>query len=223
MPAVRSALLVVGAAVGAAAIGYAVYGMTQVAPADGPTRPPADQPPAAGPPASPTGLGPRSTPFVWPAVRTPPTVPAAKANLADDEKVVGVMVNGRPRAYRVTALAKLTGHVVNDLIAGTAVSVTHCDRTGCTRVFSADTGEPLPIMTGGYQEGLLLKVGDGFYRQRDGRPLDPRSGPMPLRDLEFQEVTWNEWRTAHPTTDVYLEDPRPTQPSEARKREPDRP
>jgi hypothetical protein len=221
MPAVRSVLLVVGSAVGTAAIGYGVYGLSQVPPADSAVRAPADRPTTDRPTASGLGAGQPATPFVWPAVRTPPTVPAAQANLADDERVVGVVVHGRPRAYRIQALAKLTGHVVNDLVAGTAVSVTHCDRTGCTRVFTANTGETLPIMTGGYQSGLLLKVGDGFYRQQDGRPIDPRSGPMPLQDLEFREVTWKEWRTAHPTTDVYVADPSPmTRTDAGRLREP---
>jgi hypothetical protein len=156
--------------------------------------------------ALPAGTRPSATPFVWAGITRPATVKAAAAGLADDEPVVGVVVRGHARAYRVKALATITGHVVNDLLAGAPVTVTHCDLVGCTRVFTSDSGEPLPVMTGGRDaDGLLLKVGDRFYHQATGRPLsDPTGGPLPYRVIEFRETSWREWRTAHPATDVYV-------------------
>jgi hypothetical protein len=198
-----------GALAAALAVGIGIAGMIRTQ-KEG--RPPADVRPR------PSGgyVGPRATPFMWPGVNRPPTVPAAAADLADDEPVIGIVVAGRPRAYRLKALAAMTGHVVNDVVAGSAVTVTHCDRTHCTRIFTASISEPLPIMTGGYKEGLLLKVGDGFYHQADGTSSsDPHGAPLPLALLDYKQVSWKEWRTAHPDTDVYVADPRPGPPPEA--------
>jgi hypothetical protein len=69
-------------------------------------------------------------------------------------------------------------------------------------------------MTGGYGDGLVLKVGDGYYRQRDGRPFGSSDGiPFPYRELDFREATWAQWRAAHPETDVYVGDAGPEPPT----------
>jgi Protein of unknown function (DUF3179) len=192
---VRTTLLIIGlvAVAGLLALGVDVLRehrhKGRVAAATGDARPPA-------------------TPFIWPGVALPAVVPAAAAELADDEPVIGVVVRGKPRAYRVKALASSTGHVVNDLLAGAPVTVTHCDRTGCTRVFGGDGTEALAVMTGGYSGGLLLRVGGRFYHQVDGRPLDdPAGAALPYQAVEFRQVPWKEWRAAHPDTDVYVGEP----------------
>src|SRR5207244_3603110 len=61
-------------------------------------------------------------PFVWKfeaeGILRPPTVKADDAVLADDEEVIGVVVDGRARAYRLEALRRPPFHIVNDLVAG---------------------------------------------------------------------------------------------------------
>ncbi len=151
------------------------------------------------------------TPFVWPAPSQPPTVSADRAMLPDEEPVLGLLVNGTARAYRVKAFAGMTNHVVNDLIESTPVTVTHCDRDGCSRIFTGPGTEPLDIMTTGFNEGLLLSVDGQIFRQSDG------DGPN-LRSLPFEKTTWKAWRNAHPATDVYVEVPEPTPPRARGKR-----
>src|SRR5262245_35289056 len=112
--------------------------------------------------------GPTSTPFVYPGIKEPPTVPAAEANLTDDEEVIGVVIKGKPRAYRLAPFAGMLHHVVNDVVNKAAVTVTYCDRTDCIRTFTADGDRPLPVMLGGYNGGLLLRVGDDFFLQDTG-------------------------------------------------------
>jgi hypothetical protein len=155
----------------------------------------------------------QATPFLWPAKSRPATVSAAESGLKDDEVVIGVFVDGKARAYRRRAFAGMTNHVVNDVLGTIPVTVTHCDETGCSRVYTGDGTEPLQIMTGGFSGGLLLRIGDVFYHQSTGLPLrDPEATRIPYQLVEFEEVTWAKWRTAHPETDVYVGDPPGTPP-----------
>ncbi|HJZ91553.1 MAG TPA: DUF3179 domain-containing (seleno)protein [Gemmataceae bacterium] len=144
-----------------------------------------------------------ATPFIWPGRVRPAVVPARAATLADEEMVIGVVANGKARAYRVRAFSRMFDYVVNDVVGDTPITVTHCDRTGCTRVFTGDGSEPLPIKMGGYVDGLILLVNGTFYYHEDGRPADPRGPPFPYRQADFEQATWMAWRTAHPDTDVY--------------------
>src|SRR5262249_58636248 len=115
--------------------------------------------PAAAPPG--VGSGGTPTPFVWRGIRPPPVQAAAAAQLPDDAPVAGVVAGGQARAYLLTAMTGLTAHVVNDLVGGTPVTVTYCDRTDCLCGFTADTpGQPLEVNVGGWAGKLMLKGGD---------------------------------------------------------------
>jgi hypothetical protein len=152
-----------------------------------PPRP--DPPPSPAPPPS-------------DRVDRPATVPAAKASLADGDAVVGVVVLGKARAYRLDGFKFIAHHVVNDVVSRTAVTVTYCDRDDCLRVFTGDGEEPLPVGVGGYDGGLLLRVGNGRFRQKAGSAA--RGEGLPYRPMPFERVSWGEWKKAHPDTDVYL-------------------
>ena len=201
MPALRSGLFGAGAVLAAAAVGVGLHGVL--------TQDPLDEGPPPGA-AAPGPVGMRPTPFVWPGKVRPPTVPAARADLPDDEKVVGVVIGKQARAYWVRALSGPTNHIVNDLVGGAPLSVVHCDELRCSRVFTGQGGEPLPIWTVGFSDGLLIRVNDSAYRQKDLTPVgEGGAGPFPYAEVKFEETTWKEWRTAHPDTDVYVGDPRP--------------
>jgi len=151
---------------------------------------------------------PLATPFVWPGKMRPATVPAADAKLPDDELVIGVVAHGKARAYRRDAFAGLTNHVVNDMLGETPITVTHCDRNGCSRVFTGDGNEPLNFKTGGFTDQMLLYVDGIFYEQDTGRKMhDPDGTVLPYQRFDFEETTWAKWRAAHPDTDVYLGSP----------------
>lgn len=141
------------------------------------------------------------------AVAAPPT-PAAAARLRPDARVIGVTVDGRHRAYVVSALKSIRRHVVNDRLAGAAVTVSYCDKTDCAAAFTAP-GRPAPLdlSVGGFAEtgpdaGLLVRAGEHRYRQSSRRPLEADAPPFPYRVVEVQRTTWGEWRAAHPDTDV---------------------
>jgi len=141
-----------------------------------------------------------------PGISRPPAVSAAEAPLAGEELVVGVRAGGRSRAYVMRALARgAEFHVVNDVLGGVPVSVTHCNIYHCTRVFTGGpAGEPLDLSQGGVKdEGMVLRSGGHSYRQDTGESQDPGGSPLRYASLPWEETTWGEWRQAHPDTDVY--------------------
>ncbi len=144
-----------------------------------------------------------ATPSIMPPINTPPTIPAAQATLKDEEEIIGMIVKGKPRAYRVSAFAGPARHVVNDLLDGVPVTVTHCDQTKCTRVFTREGKEPLAIKLGGFDSSMLLYVNGHFYTQDNRHATNPSAPPFPYDAMEFEQTTWGKWRAAHPTTDVY--------------------
>jgi Protein of unknown function (DUF3179) len=172
--------------------------------------PPEDEPPAVPPPK---GAGPppavlRAPPDLMdlPGVDRPPVRPAAEAGLGDDAEVIGVLAGGRPRAYLVDALSQgPRSHVVNDVLGGVPVSVTHCDVYQCTRVFTGQGADPLALRQGGlHRGGMLLRWGGLPYSQETQAPLYPKSPAFPYRPHPYEATTWGAWRRAHPDTDVYL-------------------
>lgn len=137
----------------------------------------------------------------------PPTVPADAAGLDGSEEVIGVDVGGRPRAYRLRALLDPRRHVLNDLIAGTPVSLAYCDLSNCVQTYTSRVGsEPLSIGMGGMKDGgMVLKVGAVYYDHRTGRVVEGPADapPIPFDPVPWARTTWADWKRRHPTTDVY--------------------
>lgn len=143
---------------------------------------------------------------------SPAAVHPASARMADDAPVIGVTVGKRARAYALTAFANVRDHVLNDFLGGVALTVTHCPRTGCTKVFTdATRGRPLAIAVGGWagkpglmpgqDSVLLLRIEGERYYQDSGAALEG-SGTIPYTPADFDRTTWGEWRRAHPETDI---------------------
>jgi Protein of unknown function (DUF3179) len=141
--------------------------------------------------------------FDHPARYLPPTLAAAKAGLSAEEPVIGVRIAGRSRAYCRRVLEGPGNHVINDMIGNRPVTVTYCERKRCARVYSGEGTNPLHIRTGGYDDGLLLIIGAGRYRQDSGAPVEQGThGALPYSSIEFVETTWGRWRSDHPDTDI---------------------
>jgi hypothetical protein len=147
----------------------------------------------------------RTFDITLPGIECPPAVPAAGASTADDEPVIGVTAGGHSRAYLVRAMEGPTSHVVNDVLGGVPVSVTHCDIHHCTRAFTADSpGVPLSLAQGGLRDrGMVLRSGGYTYRQDSGAAFEPDGPPFPYASFPVEESTWGAWRKAHPDTDLY--------------------
>jgi hypothetical protein len=146
--------------------------------------------------------------FEMPGLQEPRALPAPEAKIADGDDVIGVVVNGKPRAYWLKALRYPPWHIVNDVVGGVPVSVTHCDRTNCTRVYTgARSSRPLDLNLGGlYGREMVVKVGDALYFQETGKPFEPGAAvpPLPYADHDWERTTWKAWRQRHPETEVFI-------------------
>jgi hypothetical protein len=142
-------------------------------------------------------------PGVVPGVTLPHIQKGAGAILSAQQQVVGVVVDGRARAYSMRALSFISQHVVNDLVGSVPVTVTYCGISDCLRVFTAEQREPLAVHGAGFDNGLRLMHGDKTYSQATGRAY--QDGTMlPLRPLPFERMSWTEWQRLHPKTDVFI-------------------
>jgi hypothetical protein len=149
--------------------------------------------------------------FRMEGIARPPIVEADSSGLRPDEEVIGVEVDGHPRAYRLSAFRDRSHHVVNDVIDGVPVTVSYCDLNDCARTYT-DRGKsgPLDVAVGGLFEGreMVLDVGGHLYFQKTGEPLKPGEVPsnLPLERLSPTRTTWERWRREHPSTGVYQGD-----------------
>jgi len=135
---------------------------------------------------------------------------AEAAGLDDAEEVIGVVVNGAARAYRLGALRDPLRHVVNDLVGGAPVSVAYCDRSGCIRTYTGPGAEPLRVGIAGLRDGgLVVKLDGVYYDHRSGRVVEgpPGAAPLPLDRVPWTRTTWGRWRREHPATDVSVGSP----------------
>ena len=141
-----------------------------------------------------------------PALTDPEVIPADQAaDLRADDRVVGLVVDGKARAY---PLRILTWHeVVNDVIGGTPVLVSYCPL--CDSVAAFDRRTPEGVKEFGVS-GLLYQSNVLMY-DRGGEPealwsqlkAEAVSGSMAGEGLEVLPVdltSWSDWRARHPET-----------------------
>ena len=144
---------------------------------------------------------------VVPGVRDP-IIHSADIRLPDENaEVVGVVVNGHPRAYVLQIMSFApTRHVVNDLIEGVPVTATYCNLCDRVRVFTKPgSEEPLDVgLDSALRQGKMLLVVDRREYLHDAEDV-------PLEDLEFERASWNSWKTVHPDTDIYVGTWRPSE------------
>jgi hypothetical protein len=145
-----------------------------------------------------------------PGIIQPPTTRADEAQVGADEEIVGIVVNGRARAYRLKALLDPKQHIINDLIDDLPLTVAHCDVSNCTRVYAGRRGEPpLDIAQAGlWNSDMIVKIKGFYYQHRNGAPSggDTDIPPLPCRAYPFLRMSWKQWKEQHPQTDIYVGD-----------------
>ncbi|MGH7781559.1 MAG: DUF3179 domain-containing protein [Candidatus Binataceae bacterium] len=139
-----------------------------------------------------------------PAILQPKFVSAASAAfLMPDDRVIGVFVEGKARAY---PLKILNWHeVVDDQVAGRSFAVTYCPLTASAIVYDRKLGtKPLTLAVSGklYESNLLFydKSTESLWSQIKGEAI---AGPLTGRRLDALPSVvagWAVWRKAHPDT-----------------------
>lgn len=160
-------------------------------------------------------------PHESPGVVTPLKVPAAQASLRDGAEVIGVVFQGKARAYQLGVLRGIDQHIVNDQFGDRPLSVLYCDITDCCRVFTGEPGDkPLPINLAGLLNGEMVVDIDGVeYVQSTGDAVkeDSRPAKIPYSTYKYERTTWAKWKQAHPDTDLFAGAPEAEpRPKEAR-------
>lgn len=144
-----------------------------------------------------------------PAIDRPKFVSAARARLAEEDRVLGITLDGITRAY---PLRILNWHeLVNDRFGTRAIVVTYCPLCGTGMAF-----EP-PASTGvsGFGVSGLLYNSDVLLYDRTTQSLWSQilstaiSGPLvgtTLTAVPLTHTTWADWRRRHPATEVLSTD-----------------
>ena len=124
--------------------------------------------------------------------------------ISEAEPVIGLVLDGRPRAYLIRSFevhgpstpGDLAGHVLMDATGHEALCVTYCDRTRVARILRAGAqAQKMPeVRVGGWDQGLMLLV-EGVRHRQDDQAL-------PLDDVEFEITKWGDWSRAHPRTEL---------------------
>ena len=118
-------------------------------------------------------------------------------SVPDSALILGVVADGRPRAYLASGMAEPEWHLAHDTLGSKQVTVTYCDWNQCARAFERGTNAPAAIRMGGVKSGVMqIKLNEKNYDQTNPQ--------IPLLDLTVVQMTWGEWKTLHPTTDIYL-------------------
>lgn len=115
------------------------------------------------------------------------------AGLPPETPVIGVIVEGQPRAYAVKYL-EFPDHVFKDRIGETYFCVTYCEVTGCSRVCEQSPDQDIRV--GGWTGSEMMLRIDGEYWAHSAEDL-------PLSDLPFEKTDWHTWRTKYPESLVY--------------------
>jgi hypothetical protein len=142
-----------------------------------------------------------------PIVR-PPILKAADAKMRPDEFVIGVEVNGRARAYCLSSFDHPMGHLVNDMIGDTAVSIAYCNLTRCVKVYTdASAKAPLDAEIAGLLDReMVIKLRGVPFFQGSGEPVAPAEtrAEIPYDELTPTLANWQQWSHQHPESDVYV-------------------
>ncbi len=140
-----------------------------------------------------------------PALSNPATLEAPAAPWADEERVIGLVVNGEARAYPI---AVLNWHeLVNDSLGGAPLLVTYCPLCGTGMVFRREVaGNEKHFGVSGllYRSDLLLydRETESLWSQILATAIAGPAVGSRLALMRSEHRSWAAWKRAHPKTTV---------------------
>ncbi len=140
-----------------------------------------------------------------PPLDDPECRPAAGAgHMRDADTVLGVVVEGRARAYPWWVLKNY--HVVNDTIGRTPVAVSLCEQCTGGAAFRRQIGaRTLSLRVAGVYNGTIVlqdRETGTLFSPFGGRGLEGPLAGQKLERLPLVFTHWDEWVARHPDTDV---------------------
>jgi hypothetical protein len=145
-------------------------------------------------------------------------VDAARAPLRDSDIVIGAVVGGVARAYPVIHLWYPDGHVVNDTLANAPIAASWCPLALSGAIYSRErAGKMLELGAMAEPDHGVLQLYDRATHERfnqvSGRAIGPAPAGEALRRLPSLLTTWGRWKSLHPDTSLYVQDPPPSPPA----------
>ena len=141
-----------------------------------------------------------------PALDMPDVIPAADADyLRDSDRVLGVSIRGRARAYPIGILNH--HEIVNDVVGGEMITVTWCPLCGSGIAFeSAVDGRSLEFGVSGllYNSDVLMydRQTESLWSQIMKTAISGELKGAELTTIPLAHTTWRDWRSRYPGTDV---------------------
>ena len=147
-----------------------------------------------------------------PAIDQPVYKPVAQVELAPQEAVIALTVNGRSRAYPLRIL--IWHEIVNDVLGGRPIAVTYCPLCNAALVFDRRLGDQvLDFGTTGKLRNSDLVMYDrqtqSWWQQFLGRAIVGALTGAELAMLPARLESWQRFSTRYPDGDVLVpNDPR---------------
>lgn len=143
-----------------------------------------------------------------PAINSPNFETAENAKLKDEQRVMGVFLEGTAKAYPINILN--WHELVNDKIKNKKFVVSYCPLCGTGVVFSAEVQkELLSFGVSGllYNSDVLLYdyQSESLWSQLLGKAISGKYKGKKLTLLVSENTTWGKWKKEHPQTLVLSE------------------
>jgi hypothetical protein len=139
-----------------------------------------------------------AAPKVTPGISNPALFSADDVTLPEETLIVGIIVDGKARAYVCEAMMPVASCVVNDVIEKTPVTVTFHGPTKGVRVLAGESSGP--ALSVGVQsstdEALTISIDGIAHAQSDEA--------IALKSVDHVQTEWIAWKTEHPETMVFL-------------------
>jgi hypothetical protein len=145
-----------------------------------------------------------------PALSDPKLIKAADADyLSAKDRVVGITLNGKSRAYPIGILN--WHEIVNDEIGGQRFAITYCPLCGTAVAFDATIdGRVTDFGVSGllYNSDVLLYDRDteSLWSQILGKSVAGKRVGKTLVALPISHTSWQDWLEKHPDSEVLSED-----------------
>jgi len=145
-----------------------------------------------------------------PSIDKPKFISAKKANfLKPHDRVIGVEINGRARAYPIRILN--WHEIVNDNFYGTPIAVTFCPLCGSGIVYESRFGgstHTFGVSGLLYNSDVLLydRETETLWSQILSKGISGRLVGSELEIIPSSHTSWQAWREQHPNTQVLSTD-----------------
>ncbi len=146
-----------------------------------------------------------------PSIDRPLFVSVAEADdwIGDNELVLGFIHKGVKRVYPLQIL--VWHEIVNDTIAGDPILITYCPLCGSGIAYhSRIDGKAVEFGTSGklYNSNLVMydRKTDTYWSQIEGKAIYGELTGRELEELSIDTTSWQEWKEAHPDSEVLSQD-----------------